>query len=89
MKPQNGTQLRPQVWWMSFLWLINHIVNFTRSKHKLFHFTVWGYTSTFSATFTKGNKFCDFLFASLEDEVLSIGVKSLKKEFAIGANSFF
>ena len=45
---------------------------------------VYGHTSVFSASFSKGNNFCEFLFASLEDVALSFqkGVYIKRKEFA-------
>ena len=44
--------------------------------------------SCFPTTFTKGNNFCDFRFASLDDKSLQLGL-SIKKEFAPrGPNSF-
>ena len=43
----------------------------------------------FSAICTKGNKYCGFLFVSLDKKALSNWINSLRKEFApIGANSF-
>ena len=43
----------------------------------------------FSTRFTKGNTFCDFLFAHVDEEVLKNAVYSERKEFApFGANSF-
>ena len=36
----------------------------------------------FSTISTKGNNFCDFLFASLDDKALSKGGQLLRKKFA-------
>ena len=36
----------------------------------------YGYTAIFPNSFTKGDNFCDFRFASLDDIVLPIGVNS-------------
>ena len=45
--------------------------------------------SAFSSKFSKGDNFCNLLFASMEDEPLPIGVYSERKEFApLGENSF-
>ena len=36
----------------------------------------WGHLHVFLTFFLKGNNFCDFMFASLEDQALSHGVYS-------------
>ena len=47
------------------------------------------YICTFSTILTKGNNFCDFLFASLDDKTYLQMVESEKKNFALrGASSF-
>ena len=44
-------------------------------------FEVNGYIISMSlAIFTKGNNFCDFLFASLDNEPLLIGIYSYRKK---------
>ena len=53
-------------------------------------FFFFGTLPCFSATFTKGNNFCNILFASLDDVALSQRGLILRERICsyIGANSF-
>ena len=44
------------------------LISFPLTRRKRFLLKVYEYTSIFSASFTKGNNFCEFLFAPFGDK---------------------
>ena len=73
---------------MLYIRMLKVFVN-PQNQYQKHEYKVYGYTSTFSAIFTKGDNCHDFPLASLDNVALQKGIYSLRKEFApTGANSF-